>query len=160
MYSVFSSIFFILVFLIVAGFLGRVGTEGISDVSKNVAASLGLLVTYAFLILSMSSFTELAAFFEGLCGGIPFLNEIADYGSMQKVLVENPLAAAVAFMDTVLLSAVIEIIMLLPLGHNQDSIHFFTNVGNLMTNLLVAILSAVAGLLILNYVIKASSVYQ
>lgn len=84
MYSVFSSLFFILVFLIVAGFLGRVGTEGISDVSKNVAASLGLLVTYAFLILSMSSFTELAAFFEGLCGGIPFLNEIAIMDQCKK----------------------------------------------------------------------------
>ena len=160
MYSVFSTIFVILVFLVVAGFLGRVGTTGISDVSKNVAASLGLLVTYAFLILSMSSFSELATFFEGLCGGIPFLNEIADYGSMQKVISESPLVAAVAFMDTVLLSAIIEIIMLLPLGHNQNAIHFFTNVGNLMTNLLVAMLSAIVGLLILNYVIKDSSAYQ
>lgn len=157
---IFSTIFFILVFLVIAGFLGRVGTEEMPNVSKNVAASIGLLATYAFLILSVSSFTELATFFEGLCGGIPFLDQIADYGSLQKVISENPLSAAIAFSDTVLLSAVIEIIMLLPLGHNQDPIHFFTNVGNLMTNLFVAILAAIAGLLILNYVIKPSSVYQ
>lgn len=105
MYSVLSTLFVIGVFLIVAGFLGRVGIDGLSDVSENVAAAIGLLVTYAFLILSLGSFSELATFFEGICGGIPFLNEIADYGSLQKVLSENPLSAAVAFMDTVILSA-------------------------------------------------------
>jgi len=42
MYSVLSTLFVIGVFLIVAGFLGRVGTDGISDVSENVAAALGL----------------------------------------------------------------------------------------------------------------------
>ena len=79
MYSVLSTLFVIGVFLVVAGFLGRVGTDGISDVSENVAAAIGLLFTYAFLILSLGSFSELASFFEGICGGIPFLNEIADY---------------------------------------------------------------------------------
>ena len=79
MYSILSTLFVIGVFLIVAGFLGRVGTDGISDVGENVAAALGLLITYAFLILSLGSFSELATFFEGICGGIPFLNEIADY---------------------------------------------------------------------------------
>lgn len=54
MYSVLSTLFVIGVFLVVAGFLGRVGTDGISDVSENVAAAIGLLVTYAFLILSLA----------------------------------------------------------------------------------------------------------
>ena len=50
MYSVLSTLFVIGVFLVVAGFLGRVGTDGISDIGENVAAAIGLLVTYAFLI--------------------------------------------------------------------------------------------------------------
>lgn len=59
MYSVLSTLFGIGVFLIVAGFLGRVGTDGISDVCENFAAALGLLVTYAFLILSLGLFQSL-----------------------------------------------------------------------------------------------------
>lgn len=62
MYSVLSTLFVIGVFLIVAGFLGRVGTDGMADVSENVAPAIGLLVTYAFLILSLGFFSELATF--------------------------------------------------------------------------------------------------
>lgn len=153
MYSVLSILFVIGVFLVVVGFLGRVGTDGIGDVSENVAAAIGLLVTYAFLILSLGSFSELATFFEGICGGIPFLNEIADYGSLQKVLSESPLSAAVAFLDTVILSATIEIIMLFPLTQGNTT-------GKFMVNLFTGIIVAIASLLLLNYVIKDSSVYQ
>lgn len=153
MYSVLSTLFVIGVFLVVAGFLGRVGTDGISEVSENVAAAIGLLVTYAFLILSLGSFSELASFFEGICGGIPFLNEIADYGSLQKVISESPLSAAVAFLDTIILSATIEIIMLLPLTQGSAT-------GKFMVNLFTGVVVAIASLLLLNYVIKGSSVYQ
>jgi len=153
MYSVLSTLFVIGVFLIVAGFLGRVGTDGISDVSENVAAALGLLITYAFLILSLGSFSDLATFFEGICGGIPFINEIADYGSLQKVFVESPLSAAIAFMDTVILSALIEIIMMLPLTQGSAT-------GKFMVNLFTGIVAAIASLLLLNFVVKETSVYQ
>ena len=153
MYSVLSTLFVIGVFLIVAGFLGRVGTDGISDVSENVAAAIGLLVTYAFLILSLGSFSELATFFDGICGGIPFLDEIADYGSLQKVLSESPLSAAVAFLDTVILSATIEIIMLLPLTQGNAT-------GKFMVNLFTGIVVAIVSLLLLNYIIKETVVYQ
>ncbi len=153
MYSVLSTLFVIGVFLIIAGFLGRVGTDGVSDVSENVAAALGLLVTYAFLIVSLGSFSELATFFEGICGGIPFLNEIADYGSLQKVLSESPLSAAVAFMDTVILSATIEIFMMLPLTQGSAT-------GKFMVNLFTGIVVAIISLLLLNNVIKETNVYQ
>ncbi len=153
MYSVLSTLFVIGIFLVVAGFLGRVGTNGIGDVSENVAAALGLLVTYGFLILSLGSFSELANFFEGICGGIPFLNEIADYGSLQKVLSESPLTAATAFLDTVILSATIEIIMLLPLTQGSAT-------GKFMVNLFTGVVVAIASLLLLNYVIKGSAAYQ
>lgn len=161
MYSVFSIVFIIGVCLVVVGFLGRVGTDGTFDVSKNVAAAFGLLMTYSFLILAMSSFSELTSFFENVCGGIPFIKEIADYGSLHNVLSENPISAAVAFLDAVILSTLIDLIMLLPLGHNQDECHFWTkNGGNLMTNLFVATVSAIAGVLILNYFIKTSDIYH
>lgn len=153
MYSVLSTLLVIGIFLVVAGFLGRVGTTGIGDVNENVAAALGLLVTYGFLILSLSSFSELANFFEGICGGIPFLNEIADYGSLQKVLSESPLDAATAFLDTVILSATIEIIMLLPLTQGSAT-------GKFMVNLFTGVVVAIVSLLLLNYVIKESAAYQ
>lgn len=38
MYSLLSTLFVIEVFLVVAGFLSRVGTNGISDVSENTVA--------------------------------------------------------------------------------------------------------------------------
>ena len=153
MYSVLAILFLIGVFLIVAGFLGRVGTDGISDVSENVAAAVALLVTYAFLILSLSSFSELATFFEGICGGIPYLREITDYGSLQNVIKNDPLSAAIAFVDTVILSATIETIMMIPLSQKNDNSKF-------MVNLFTGIVVAIASLLVLNYVIKETSVYQ
>ncbi len=160
MYTFFTAVFFIGVLLIGAGLVGRIGTDEKFDIGKNVASAFALLVTYAFLLLSLSSFSELASFFRELCGGIPFVNEIADCGSLQKVWEMDPAAAVIEFFDVVILSALIEVIMLLPLGHNQNSKHFFTNVGNLMTNLFVATLSAIVGLLILNYVVKTSDVYK
>lgn len=159
MYSAFSIIFLIGVALVVAGVLGRVGTDGKFDVSKNVASAIGLLATYSFLILSMSSFSELASVFGNLCGGIPLMSEISDYDSLHNLLSENPNSAAVAFLDSVILAALIDLIMMLPLGHNQNKDHFW-NSGNVMTNLFVAIISTIAGLLILNYFIKTSDIYH
>lgn len=79
---------------------------------------------------------------------------------VHNVLSENPKSAAVAFLDSVILSALIDLIMMLPLGHNQNKDHFWANnSGNLMTNLFVAIISAIAGLLILNYFIKTSNIH-
>lgn len=153
MYSVWATLFVIGVFLVVAGFLGRIGTEGVGDVSENVAASLALLVTYGFLIISSSSFSELSSFFEGICGGIPFLRDIADYGSLQNVISQNPLSAAVSFLDTVILSATINIIMMLPLVKVGER-------GEIMVRLLNGIIVAIASLLLLNYVIKRTGVYQ
>lgn len=153
MYSVWATLFVIGVFLVVAGFLGRIGTEGVGDVSENVAASLALLVTYGFLIISSSSFSELSSFFEGICGGIPFLGDIADYGSLQNVISQNPLSAAVSFLDTVILSATINIIMMLPLVKVGER-------GEIMVRLLNGIIVAIASLLLLNYVIKRTGVYQ
>jgi hypothetical protein len=81
------------------------------------------------------------------------LNEIADYGSLQKVLTESPLAAATAFLETVILSATIEIIMLLPLTQGSAT-------GKFMVNLFTGVVVAIASLLLLNYVIKGSAAYQ
>lgn len=160
MYSVVAIVFWVMACMVIVGFLGGIGSNGFSDVSKNVASSLGLLCTYTFLIVGMSSLSELASIYENLLGGIPFVQDIADYGSLQRLISEDPLSAVVSFLDAVILSAIIELIMLLPLGHNQNKIHFFTNIPNVMTNLFVATVAAIVGLLILNYVVKELSIYR
>lgn len=71
MYSGWSTLFIIGVFLIAAGFLSRVGIDGISDVSENVAAALGLLITYAFLILSLGFFQSLRLSLKGYAEALP-----------------------------------------------------------------------------------------
>lgn len=146
--------------MLAAGFIGRVGTDGMSDVSKNVAASFGLIFTYALLIAFAGSASKFAGFAENFFGGVPYLNDIADYGSLHKMFSQSPLTAATNFLDTVILSTVIDIILLLPLGQDSDKKHFFTNRGNIMTNLFVSFLAAILGLLILNYVIKKASIYR
>ena len=78
---------------------------------------------------------------------------------ISTALIEN--FAQHLLVNSVILSALIDLIMMLPLGHNQNKDHFWTNnSGNLMTNLFVAIVSAIAGLLILNYFIKTSDIYH
>lgn len=160
MYSLMTVIFLIGVLMLAAGFLGRLGTNGLADVSRNVAGSFALIFTYAILVAAAGSMTELSGYLENFLGGVPFMSDIADYGSFRKLLSEaRPMEIAVDFMDTVILSAVIEIVMLLPLGQNNKK-HFFSNRGNLMINLFVAFLAAIAGVLVLNNLIKPSPAYQ
>ena len=56
-------------------------------------------------------------------------------------------------MDTVILSAMIEIIMMLPLTQGSAT-------GKFMVNLFTGIVVAIASLLLLNYVVKETTVYQ
>ena len=80
-----------------AGVLGRAGTGTMAEIDSNIAASMGLMVTYAFLLVSFTSISDLIRVFETICGGIPFVSEIADYGSLMNVFHYAPLEAAMAF---------------------------------------------------------------
>lgn len=153
MYSVMSTLFLLAALMIIVGFFGRVGTEGLSEIDANVASAFGLIFVYGLIFASFSSFSELVPFFESICGGIPFLDNIADYGSLQNVIRADPISAAVSFLDVVILSTTINVLSLLPLTQGNA-------VGKLMVKLFTGIVLALVSLLLLNYVIKGSAVYQ
>lgn len=140
--------------MILAGFLARVGTDGLDEVDVNTASSLALLTVLGVLIASVGSYSELAMAFEAIVGGIPYLNEIADYGSLKSVFTQSPLDAAMAFLDTVILSTSIEFIVHLTRAGIR------ARRGQIMVYALTAVLVALVCLLFLNYVVKSSAVYQ
>ena len=139
--------------MIFVGFLARVGTDAISEISENTAASLALLVIFGILIASVENYSELAKAFEAICGGIPYANDIADYGSLKNVFISSPLDGAMAFLDTVTLAVIIEMVMQIPWSSGSAR-------GKIMVNLFTAVVVALACLLFFNYVIKTSAVYQ
>lgn len=158
MYKLFVVLFMIGVLMLVAGFLGRIGTDGIEDVSANVASVLGLLFVFSLILLSHSSFSELVPMIETFVGGIPFLKEIADYGSLHNVITQAPLAAAMSFMDVVILSTIVDIIGLFPSAsgdalNDKGKPRFFVAA-------LTGVVLAFVALFLLNYVIKPSSTYR
>ena len=160
MYSVLLILFLIGILSVVAGFIGRVGTDGISDVSENVAASLSMLIIFSFVILGMgTSPSGLMSAFEGICGGVPYVRDIADYGSLHKVISDAPLSAATSFMDTVVLSAINQIGAMIFLPTSKEARKRFM-ANRLMTYIFTGFVIAIASLLLLNYVIKGSVVYQ
>lgn len=155
MYSVLTLFFLIGVLLIAAGFLGRAGTEAFPEVSANLASSLALLVVYAFIFLSFSSFSELFTVFEGICGGIPYLDKIADYGSLRGLFEMDPFSAAISFLDSVILSATISALDLLPLTQGSAA-----GKGNIMVGLFTRVVLALISLCLLNFVIKETAAYH
>ena len=164
MYLFVGGLFALGLLLVVAGFIGRMGTEGLNDVDKNVAASFGLLATYSMLILSLSSFSELSAFFEEICGEIPFLGEISTYGSLHRVFEVDPMSGIMAFMDSVILATLIDLLVqLVPTGsaRNETDKTGKRRVRDaFMVEILTGTLAAIISVCLLNYVIKTSSVYQ
>lgn len=153
MYSVFTTLFIIGFLMILVGFIGRIGTECIGEVDANVASAFGLIFVYTLIFMSFSSFAELVPVFEGICGGIPFLDIIADYGSLKNALHAEPLRAAISFLDVVILSSLINILSLLPLTQGNA-------VGKFMVKLFTGIILALVSLCILNFVIKETSAYK
>lgn len=156
MYSIIALLFLIGFLMVAAGFIGRIYTNEIKDVSNNVAAAIILLFVFTLLVLSVSSASELAAFFEGICGEIPFCGLITDYGSLKNAFSESPSSAAIAFMDTVILSALIEIITkILPYRARQTAENRLK-----IRTFIIGMVVALAALLLLNYVIKKTDTYN
>lgn len=158
MYKLLVGLFLIGVLLLLAGFLGRVGTSGLKDVSSNAASVLALLTIFSLILLSHSSFDELLPTLETFLGGIPFLKEISDYGSLHNVITQEPLTAAMSFMDVVLLATIVDVISLLPLASGEalnknGKMKFFVAA---FTGVVVAFVA----LFILNKVIKPTSTYR
>ena len=124
-----------------------------AEIDSNIAASMGLMVTYAFLLVSFTSISDLIRVFETICGGIPFVSEIADYGSLMNVFHYAPLEAAMAFLDVVFLSTIINILSLLPLTSGSAT-------GKFMVKMFTGVVLSLVSLMILNYVIKDSEPYR
>ena len=158
MYKLLVGLFLIGVLMLLAGFLGRLGTAGLADVGANAASVLALLTIFSIILVSHSSFQELVPSMETFVDGIPFLKEISDFGSLQNVFRQAPLQGAMAFMDVVLLNVIIDAINLLPLT-SGDILK-----GNGKMPFLVAVFTGVVlafvALFLLNKVIKPTSVYQ
>ncbi len=158
MYKLFAGLFLIGVLMLFAGFLGRIGTNGLMDVGSNTASVLALLMIFSLILLSHSSFDELLPLMETFVGGIPYLKEISDYGSLHNVLTEAPLTVAMSFMDVVLLATIVDVISLFPSASgealNKDGkMKFFVAV---FTGVVLAFIA----LFLLNKVIKQTSTYQ
>ena len=155
MYTVFAILFLLGVLMIGAGFLGRLGTSGISEVDSNAASAFGMLVIFSLLILSFSSFSDLVPIFDGFLGGIPYLEKIADYGSLHNVFSQDPIGAAASFCDVVIVSALISLLNLIPGSGGKTKVK-----GQSMTKCFVGVVLSLVSLLLLNYVIKGTVIYQ
>ncbi len=153
MYTFLAVLFLIGACFVAAGVAGRIGAAGWQEIDASVAAAVALLVTYAFLLLCFSSFDELAKGFEGICGGIPFVDKIADYGSLSACFRQAPAEAAKSFLDVVILSVIINVLSLLPLTSGSA-------VGKFMVRLFTGIVMSLIALFILNFVVKTSGPYQ
>ena len=151
--SVVAVLFMLGVGMIFAGIFARVGTEAITEIDANVAATMALLVTYVFLLLSFTSLSELVGVFEMICGGIPYVDKIADYGSLSKVFHEAPLEAAASFLDVVFLTVIIDLLSLLPLTSGSA-------VGKFMVKVFTGIVLSMVSLIVLNYVVKGTGIYR
>ena len=153
MYSILSILFLIGALMIGVGLLGRYGTDGLAEIDANVASAFALIFTYALVFASFSSFSELVPVFDGICEGIPYVNKIAEYGSLKNLFAENPVSAASSFFDAVILSAMIDILSLLPLTRGNAT-------GKFMVKVFTGIVLALFSLFLLNYVVKETSAYK
>lgn len=155
--------FFIIVVLFVvgagmflAGVLARVGTGVADNFDSNAAASLSLLVIFLFYLTSFTSLSDITTLFETICGGIPFVGEIADYGSLRNVLHQAPLDAAEAFFDVVITTFIIDLLCLCPTARSfSDSRLKFRY---FMVRILIGVMISLIALFALNY-FKNSGVY-
>mgnify|MGYP006065924499 CR=1 FL=1 len=155
MYTVFAIMFLLGVLMIGVGLLGRLGTSGISEVDSNAATAFGMLVIFSFLIVNFSSASALLPVFEGILGGIPYLEKIADYGSLHNVFTQDPMGAAASFCDVVIMATLISLLNLMPWrgGRTKEK-------GQFLVKCFVGVMLSLLSLLLLNYVIKETIVYQ
>lgn len=153
--SLFVLLFLLGILMMASGLLYQLVTGGVSNIGANAASSFALLVIFCFLLLNTNSFDDLIPIFEGICGGVPFVSGLTDFGSLQSFFTRAPLEAVLSFFDVVILSALIEVMQQL-----------FSATGSYARkgafawiNLFTGIISALLSLAILNYIIKTTPFY-
>ena len=155
MYTLIVVLFLIGCCMIAAGLLGQAASAGQRQWDASVASAMALMVVFALLLLGCSSVSGLTEAFGAINNSlkIPFLSDLADYGTMRNLFSQAPLDAAAAFLDTVFLAAIIN--MLLLLYPNSPDVS-----GLAVVKILTAVVVAGLALVILNYVVKQSGAYQ
>lgn len=153
MYSIFLFFIIISVALILAGLIGKMGSDAHFDPGTEFGAALGLLITYVIFIICCSSFPELVKNYGAFIGGIPGVELISEYGSVLNGIHSDPLGAAEAFLDAVILSAIISV---LELFYNKNALKH----RPFMYRIFLHVLMALVGLLVLNVVVKNSGIYR
>lgn len=121
----------------------------IFDIGADAASALALIVVYGIVIASVSNGLE---FVQAICGGIPFIDAIADFGSIKNVFMKKTDLFVIEFCNVVVLSAIIDIIK-----------KFFA-VSALrrgsMQRIFTSIISALIGLAVFNFSVKVSDTYS
>lgn len=155
MYSLIAVLFLVGCCMIAAGLLGQAASAGNWEWDAGVASAMGMMVVFALLLLSYSSFAGLTEAFGAINNSlnIPFLSDIGDYGSMRNLFHQAPMEAASSFLDTVFLAAIINLLGLLHPNSGEAA-------QKLGVKLFTAIVLAIVGLIILNFVVKQSGPYQ
>ncbi|MGN1308097.1 MAG: hypothetical protein ACI4V3_10550 [Faecousia sp.] len=134
------------------GVVGRLGTTGFSVLDANGASAFGLIVLFTGLMIFFST-SDSPLFPLEVFSGLPFVNEISDYGSLHALLQQNFSAAVQPFLDLVLLNILMALVELIPLSNPGYRRWDFVNI-------LAGFVTALIAMLIMNYIIKPSSVYR
>lgn len=155
MYTLIVIFFLIGCCMIAAGLLGQAAIAGTKSWDAGVASAMALMVVFALLLISCGSFTGLGEAFGSINNSlnIPFFSQLTDYGTMRNLFQQAPMEAAAAFLDTVFLAAIINMLGLLHPNSGDVA-------GQLAVKILTAVVLAIAGLVILNFVVKQSGPYQ
>ncbi len=148
----------LVILLAVAVLMFIVGTccnLGRDEINGNVASTFGML-TLIVIILACLCSQGIDEAFKLICGGIPIVNVIADYGSLQTAIRTSPLSVAEAFLDIVLVSAVMDLGGLIPIFNKKIK----GKKSPIMTRILWSILLASVAFIVVNYLIKLTPVFK
>lgn len=136
-------VFLIWIGMIIAGFLSDLGSDTKNSFSSNSSTAIMLLLTYIFIILTMTSSTKEGNFRSILTGGIPIIGDALEYEPV--TLAQNIYEAIILFFNSVIIVIIIQIV----------SIFTPKNTG-FFVNLLVGVLLSAISFLITYYLSQNS----
>ncbi len=159
----------LVVFLILAWLgciISRIGVDSLfNDFSRDAACALAYVLIFVITLIGCSSYSSLYELFSAFCGGIPYVNDIIDYGSFIALWRQAPLLGARGFLDMVLISFIIKILlrMFYIFPENLGFFKFFSFLfrkARFYQIFSAVIISLVTTLIIMNWVIRPSDAYQ
>lgn len=157
-YTFMIAIVIIGILFLLAGMMSQVGVEGFfSNMGTNTACAFAYVVIFIMILMGCSSYSELYKLFSSVCGGIPYVSQILDHGSFAMVWKQSPLEGAQGFLDTVLVSFILDLLIsFFGVFSGKKGIRKFQFVAIFSS----VILSLAVTLIIVNLLIKPSSAYK